>query len=47
VKTKPVLEGFAKTMSCGVSNVVANPDWPKVEEVFTVIQLRLYRRADL
>jgi multiple sugar transport system substrate-binding protein len=20
-------------MSCGVSNVVANPDWPKVEEV--------------
>jgi multiple sugar transport system substrate-binding protein len=33
VKTKPVLEGFAKAMSCGVSNVVANPDWPKVEEV--------------
>jgi multiple sugar transport system substrate-binding protein len=32
VKTKPVLEGFAKAMECGVSNVVANPDWPKIEE---------------
>jgi multiple sugar transport system substrate-binding protein len=32
VKTKPVLEGFADAMECGVSNVVANPDWPKIEE---------------
>ena len=32
VKTKPVLAGFAKAMECGVSNVVANPDWPKIEE---------------
>jgi multiple sugar transport system substrate-binding protein len=32
VKTKPVLDGFAKAMKCGVSNVVANPDWPKIEE---------------
>jgi multiple sugar transport system substrate-binding protein len=32
VKTKPVLDGFAKAMACGVSNVVANPDWPKIEE---------------
>jgi multiple sugar transport system substrate-binding protein len=32
VQTKPVLEGFAKAMECGVSNVVANPDWPKIEE---------------
>ncbi|MDW5327984.1 ABC transporter substrate-binding protein [Plantactinospora sp. KLBMP9567] len=32
VKTKPVLEGFAAAMKCGVSNVFANPDWPKIEE---------------
>ncbi|MBQ0904232.1 sugar ABC transporter substrate-binding protein [Micromonospora sp. U21] len=32
VQTKPVLEGFAAAMKCGVSNVVANPDWPKIEE---------------
>jgi multiple sugar transport system substrate-binding protein len=32
VQTKPVLKGFAEAMKCGVSNVVANPDWPKIEE---------------
>ncbi|MEE6308564.1 ABC transporter substrate-binding protein [Plantactinospora veratri] len=32
VATKPVLKGFAEAMPCGVSNVVANPDWPKIEE---------------
>jgi multiple sugar transport system substrate-binding protein len=32
VQTKPVLEGFAAAMECGVSNVVANPDWPQIEE---------------
>jgi multiple sugar transport system substrate-binding protein len=31
-KSKPVLTGFADAMSCGVSNVIANPDWPKIEE---------------
>jgi multiple sugar transport system substrate-binding protein len=31
-KTKPVLQGFATAMKCGVSNVVANPDWPKIEQ---------------
>jgi multiple sugar transport system substrate-binding protein len=29
---KPVLKGFADQMKCGVSNVIANPKWPKVEE---------------
>jgi multiple sugar transport system substrate-binding protein len=32
IKEKPVLKGFAEAMKCGVSNVVANPDWPKIEE---------------
>lgn len=32
VATKPVLKGFAEAMKCGVSNVAANPDWPKIEE---------------
>ncbi|MEV4620379.1 sugar ABC transporter substrate-binding protein [Asanoa sp. NPDC049573] len=32
VATKPILKGFAEAMPCGVSNVVANPDWPKIEE---------------
>ena len=27
-----MLKGFAEAMKCGVSNVVANPDWPKIEE---------------
>jgi multiple sugar transport system substrate-binding protein len=30
--TKPVLKSFATAMKCGVSNVVANPDWPKIEQ---------------
>jgi len=29
---KPVLQGFADAMKCGVSNVSANKDWPKIEE---------------
>ena len=32
METKPILKGFAEAMQCGVSNVVANPDWPKIEE---------------
>jgi multiple sugar transport system substrate-binding protein len=31
-KSKPILKGFAEAMPCGVSNVIANPDWPKIEE---------------
>jgi multiple sugar transport system substrate-binding protein len=31
VATKPIMKGFAEAMPCGVSNVVANPDWPKIE----------------
>ncbi|WP_270889058.1 ABC transporter substrate-binding protein [Pedococcus sp. 5OH_020] len=29
---KPILKGFADQMKCGVSNVIANPKWPKVED---------------
>jgi multiple sugar transport system substrate-binding protein len=32
VKNKPVLEGFIKAMDCGVTSLINNPKWPKVEE---------------
>jgi multiple sugar transport system substrate-binding protein len=32
VEEKPILEGFAKAMECGVSNVIAVPDWGRMEE---------------
>jgi multiple sugar transport system substrate-binding protein len=32
-KNKPILKGFAEQMKCGNANVIANPKWPKVEEV--------------
>jgi multiple sugar transport system substrate-binding protein len=32
VKEKPVLEGFADSMECGVSHVVADPNWGRIEE---------------
>jgi multiple sugar transport system substrate-binding protein len=31
-KTKPVLKGFAKLMSCGVASTVSNPKFPRIEE---------------
>jgi multiple sugar transport system substrate-binding protein len=31
VKTKPVMEGFAKLMKCGVASTVANPKFPQIE----------------
>jgi multiple sugar transport system substrate-binding protein len=31
VKTKPVLDGFAKLMKCGVASTVANPKFPQIE----------------
>jgi multiple sugar transport system substrate-binding protein len=31
VKTKPVLQGFASLMKCGVASTVANPKFPQVE----------------
>jgi multiple sugar transport system substrate-binding protein len=34
VQKKPVLEGFAKAMKCGVPPI-ANPNWVKVEEVLS------------
>lgn len=33
IKTKPVLEGFAKLMKCGVASTVSNPKFPQVEEI--------------
>jgi multiple sugar transport system substrate-binding protein len=32
VENKPILEGFADAMKCGVSNVIADPDWGRMEE---------------
>jgi ABC-type glycerol-3-phosphate transport system substrate-binding protein len=29
---KPVLEGFAELMKCGVASTVSNPKFPRVEE---------------
>ena len=31
-KAKPVLKGFADAMPCGVSNVIADPEWGRKEE---------------
>jgi multiple sugar transport system substrate-binding protein len=36
VQTKPVLEGFAKLMQCGVASTVANPKFPKIEEQLNI-----------
>ncbi|HEY7042270.1 MAG TPA: sugar ABC transporter substrate-binding protein [Nocardioidaceae bacterium] len=33
VQTKPVLEGFAKLMDCGVASSVSQPKFPRVEEI--------------
>ena len=32
IEKKPVLAGFAEAMKCGVSNVVSNPKWGRIEE---------------
>jgi multiple sugar transport system substrate-binding protein len=32
VESKPILKGFADAMACGVSNVIAVPDWGRMEE---------------
>ena len=32
VKAKPILKGFADAMKCGVSNIIADPDWGRMEE---------------
>jgi multiple sugar transport system substrate-binding protein len=33
VKTKPVLAGFAKLMSCGVASTVSQPKFPRIETI--------------
>ncbi len=33
VEQKPILEGFAELMKCGVASTVSNPKFPRVEEV--------------
>jgi multiple sugar transport system substrate-binding protein len=32
LQKKPVLKQFADAMKCGVSNVIVNKDWPRIEE---------------
>jgi multiple sugar transport system substrate-binding protein len=36
IEEKPILEGFAKAMECGVSNVIAHPDWGRMEEALNI-----------
>lgn len=33
VETKPILEGFAEAMECGITNTVTNPKWSEAEQV--------------
>jgi multiple sugar transport system substrate-binding protein len=32
VKSKPILKGFAEAMECGVSNIIADKDWGRIEQ---------------
>ena len=32
VEEKPILEGFAEAMECGVSNIIPDPEWGRKEE---------------
>jgi multiple sugar transport system substrate-binding protein len=32
-ENKPVLEGFIEAMDCGVTSLISNPKWPRVEEI--------------
>jgi multiple sugar transport system substrate-binding protein len=32
VEEKPILEGFAQAMECGVSNIIVDPEWGRKEE---------------
>jgi multiple sugar transport system substrate-binding protein len=32
---KPILKGFIKAMDCGVTSLINNPKWPKVEEILS------------
>ena len=34
-ENKPVLEGFIDAMDCGVTSLIANPKWPRVEEILS------------
>jgi multiple sugar transport system substrate-binding protein len=34
-ENKPVLEGFIEAMDCGVTSLINNPRWPRVEEILS------------
>jgi multiple sugar transport system substrate-binding protein len=34
-ENKPILEGFIDAMDCGVTSLIANPKWPRVEEILS------------
>ena len=34
-ENKPILEGFVDAMDCGVTSLIANPKWPRVEEILS------------
>jgi multiple sugar transport system substrate-binding protein len=35
VENKPVLKGFIEAMDCGVTSLINNPKWPRVEEMLS------------
>jgi multiple sugar transport system substrate-binding protein len=34
-ENKPILEGFVDAMDCGVTSLINNPKWPRVEEILS------------
>lgn len=32
LEEKPILKGFAEAMECGVSNIISDPDWGRIEQ---------------
>ena len=36
IEKKPILEGFADAMQCGVSNIIVDPEWGRKEEALNI-----------
>jgi ABC-type glycerol-3-phosphate transport system substrate-binding protein len=32
---KPILKGFIEAMDCGVTSLISNPKWPRIEELLS------------
>ncbi len=35
LENKPILKGFIEAMDCGVTSLISNPKWPRVEEILS------------